>query len=94
MKSGTRIALCIVSLIVFSLYLLEAHIQDICNQYRAGAYLVEWWYHKSGSNVPAHHGTPDDKVIVMAKLEEENTDWVGEELPEYVPIINKFLTWY
>lgn len=94
MKSGTRIALCIVSLIVFSLYLLEAHIQDICNQYRAGAYLVEWWYRKSGSNVPAHHGTPDDKVIVMAKLEEENTDWVGEELPEYVPIVNRFLTWF
>ncbi|KAJ5649396.1 uncharacterized protein N7484_003119 [Penicillium longicatenatum] len=83
MKSGTRIALCVVSLLCFALYLLEAHIQDICNQYRAGAYLVEWWYQKSGSNLPAHHGTPDDKVIVMAKLEEENTDWVGEELPDW-----------
>lgn len=86
MKSGTRIALCAASVIVLSLYLLEAHIQDICNQYRAGAYLVEWWYHKSESIVPAHHATPNDKVIVMAKLEEEDTDWVGEELPEYVPI--------
>lgn len=25
-----------------------------------------------------------DKVIVMARLEEENTNWVHEELPEYV----------
>ncbi|KAJ5947864.1 hypothetical protein N7466_000879 [Penicillium verhagenii] len=83
MKSGTRIALCVVSILFFSLYLLEAHIQDICNQYRAGAYLVEWWYRKSGSNVPAHHGNPDDKVIVMAKLEEEDTDWVNQELPDW-----------
>ncbi|KAJ6110686.1 hypothetical protein N7486_002921 [Penicillium sp. IBT 16267x] len=83
MKSGARIALCVVSLLFLSLYLLESHIQDICNQYRAGAYLVEWWYRKSGSNVPVHHGTPDDKVIVMAKLEEENTDWVAEELSDW-----------
>ncbi|KAJ5637192.1 hypothetical protein N7490_007071 [Penicillium lividum] len=83
MKSGARIALCVVSLVFFSLYLLEAHIQDICNQYRAGAYLTEWWYRNSGSNVPVHNGTPGDKVIVMAKLEEEDTDWVQEELPDW-----------
>ncbi|KAJ5777010.1 hypothetical protein N7520_000256 [Penicillium odoratum] len=83
MKSGYRIALCVVSLVFFSLYLLEAHIQDICNQYRAGAYLTEWWYHKSGSNVPVHNSTPGDKVIVMAKLEEEDADWVQEELPDW-----------
>lgn len=30
-------------------------------------------------------GNPGDKVIVMAKLAEEHTDWVQEELPECVP---------
>lgn len=30
--------------------------------------------------------TKDSKVIVMGKMTKENTDWVGENLPEYVPI--------
>lgn len=36
------------------------------------------------SRIISYHGPLEDKVIVMAKLEEENTEWVGEELPEYV----------
>jgi hypothetical protein len=39
----------------------------------------EWWkweeYHDDTSQV-------GDKVIVMAKLEKENTDWVAQNLPE------------
>lgn len=39
----------------------------------------EWWdweeYHDDASQV-------GDKVIVMAKLERENTDWVAQTLPE------------
>ena len=86
MKSGLRIAICVGFLLLFSLYLLEAHLQDICNQYRAGAYLVEWLDRKGSGHgpIPIVKGVPDDKVIVMAKLEEEPTDWVQEELPEYV----------
>jgi hypothetical protein len=29
---------------------------------------------------------PEDKILVMAKIETENTDWVMENLPEYGPI--------
>lgn len=85
MKGGLRFALCASLLLIFSLYLLEAHLKDICTQYRAGAYLVEWLnrhgaaQHLTVGNVPV----PGDKVIVMAKLQEEPTDWVQEELPEY-----------
>lgn len=34
-----------------------------------------------------HHptATPGSKVIVMARLESENTDWVAQDLPEYAP---------
>jgi hypothetical protein len=39
----------------------------------------EWWdweeYHDNASQV-------GDKVIVMAKLEKENTDWVTQNLPK------------
>ena len=30
---------------------------------------------------------PEDKILVMAKMETENTDWVMENLPEYCPIL-------
>lgn len=87
MKGVSRVAICASVLLLFSLYLLEAHLQDLYNQYRAGAYLVDWL----DRNGPVHNAVsgdtpPGDKVIVMAKLEEEDTNWVEEELPECVPV--------
>lgn len=87
MKGVSRVAICASVLLLFSLYLLEAHLQDLYNQYRAGAYLVDWL----DRNGPVHNAvsgvtTPGDNVIVMAKLEEEDTTWVEEELPECVPV--------
>ncbi|KAJ5983176.1 hypothetical protein N7481_005275 [Penicillium waksmanii] len=84
MKGGLRFAICISVMLIFSLYLLEAHLQDIYNQYRAGAYLVEWLNRNDVIETPVPiHGNPGDKVIVMAKLAEEHTDWVQEELPDW-----------
>lgn len=83
MKGGLRIAgFCVSCLVLFSLYLLEAHLQDICNQYRAGAYVVNWLDRNDTTSSPHGNTTPGDKLIVMAKLEEEDTKWVEEELPE------------
>lgn len=83
MKGGLRIAgFCVSCLVLFSLYLLETHLQDICNQYRAGAYVVNWLDRNGTTSSPHGDTTPGDKVIVMAKLEEEHTEWVEEELPE------------
>lgn len=83
MRGGFRIAgLGVSCLILFSLYLLEAHLQDICNQYRAGAYVINWLDRNDSASRPSGDTTPGDKVIVMAKLEEEDTKWVEEELPE------------
>ncbi|KAJ5716472.1 hypothetical protein N7493_008383 [Penicillium malachiteum] len=86
MKGGLRVLLCIGCVLFFSLYLLEAHIQDICNQYRAGSFVWTWIdRHIPGSRPPPppYIGIPGDKVIVMAKLEEEYTNWVEEELPDW-----------
>jgi hypothetical protein len=70
---------------------LEAHLQDIYNQYRAGAYLAEWLNRNDVTETPVPiHDNPGDKVIVMAKLAEEHTDWVQEELPECVNLRSFF----
>jgi hypothetical protein len=84
MRGGIRLAvICVSSLLLFSLYLLEAHLEDLCNQYRAGAYLVDWLDRNGAVPNPTYaHSTVGDKVIVMAKLEEEHTEWVEQELPE------------
>lgn len=86
MKGGLRFAVCVGAVLFFALYLLEAHLQDLCNQYRAGAYLWNWIDESipgsSSEQPPRLIGEPGDKIIVMAKLEEEYTDWVEEELPE------------
>ncbi|KAJ5958612.1 uncharacterized protein N7479_005762 [Penicillium vulpinum] len=84
MKGGLRVAgFCVLGLILFSLYLLEAHLQDICDQYGAGAYVINWL--DRHDSAPSPHGeiTSGDKVIVMAKLAEEPTEWVEEELPDW-----------
>ncbi|KAJ5177122.1 uncharacterized protein N7482_002999 [Penicillium canariense] len=84
MKGGLRFALCASLLLFFSLYLLEAHLKDLYDQYRAGTYLVDWLDRNGAVRSPAFNDVPGDKVVVMAKLQEEPTDWVQEELPECV----------
>lgn len=90
MRWAVRLLLCVSLLLLFPLYLLEAHLEDLYNQYRAGDYAAEWWNNKQqgykGQNgLSSQTGqTAGDKVIVMAKMEGVETDWVKNELPEYV----------
>lgn len=86
MKCGLRIALCAILLAGITLYLLGGHLLDLGDQYRAGAYLNDWWNSNDiqYSQIESQQSSPGDKMIVMAKLEEEHTEWVEEELPEYV----------
>lgn len=84
MRGKLRLAFtCVSSLLLLGLYLLQVHLQDLGNQYRAGAYMVAW-LHGDVPSTPSDT-TPGDKVIVMARLKEEPTEWVAQELPEYVP---------
>ncbi|KAH8433245.1 DUF3431 domain-containing protein [Aspergillus melleus] len=85
MRCGFRLALCILLVLLVPLYLIKAHLEDLCDQYRAGAYLVNWLDIESPEYedvLPKHH-LSSDKVIVMAKLEEEPTEWVEAELPDW-----------
>lgn len=90
MRWAVRLLLCVSLFLLFPLYLLEAHLEDLYNQYRAGDYAAEWWNNKQ-QGYKSQNGlssqtsqAPGDKVIVMAKVEGEETDWVKNELSEYV----------
>ncbi|KAK1140694.1 hypothetical protein N8T08_010007 [Aspergillus melleus] len=85
MRCGFRLALCILLVLLVPLYLIKAHLEDLCDQYRAGAYLVNWLDINSSEyeGVLPKHDLFSDKVIVMAKLEEEPTEWVEAELPDW-----------
>lgn len=91
MKSGTfktvvRSALCLTAI---GALLLIAHFQDLGDQYGVVDYFT-FAVSNVKSNRP-HESKPidqttEDKVIVMAKMEQEDTSWVADELPECVEL--------
>ncbi|PYH93206.1 hypothetical protein BO71DRAFT_328290 [Aspergillus ellipticus CBS 707.79] len=86
MRWNTRVALCASLSLLVPLYLLKLHLEDLCDQYQAGAYLIDWLElgPPIGGRPHLHnHVEQGDKIIVMARLEEEHTDWVERELPDW-----------
>lgn len=88
MRLVLRFALAISILITILLLLLKNILEDLWDQYSVSAYLQHSWknsfQHGTVQNIPALHGEAGDQVIIMAKMEKENTNWVAEMLPEYV----------
>ena len=72
------------TLIVAFVIAVKVRLYDIWDQYNVPAYVGNSLGFGDGTydNVPLV-GEAGDKVVVMAKMEKENTDWVGEHLPEY-----------
>ncbi|BDD58645.1 hypothetical protein MAP00_003908 [Monascus purpureus] len=84
MKGAVRLATCAsIITLIYLLYLLKNHLQGLCDQYSAGAYLVAWMANHGAHHHSPHRGAVGDKVIVMARLEEDDTNWVQEELPDW-----------
>ena len=88
MRWAFRFALSASLLAIIILLFLKNHLEDLWDQYDVTSYIGASWkntfQHGTVENIPTLSGQPGDKVIIMAKLEKENTDWVAEELPEYV----------
>lgn len=40
-----------------------------------------------------HAGLPGDRIVVVGRLQSEDTNWLAEELPEYVEICQEIMTW-
>lgn len=82
-KTIVRLVLCLAAI---GAILLLAHFQDLGDQYGVVDYFIF-----AVSNVTPKRpyqlkpigNTARDKVIVMAKMEHEDTSWVAEELSEY-----------
>ncbi|KKK14016.1 hypothetical protein ARAM_006249 [Aspergillus rambellii] len=83
MKSAPRIIVCVSLLLFIPIYLLKTLLLDLYDQYSAGAYLVNWINRHHDQTWKSYPGNARDKVIVMAKLESEPTEWVEEELPDW-----------
>jgi hypothetical protein len=66
-------------------------LEDFYDRSHAGTYVVDWVKPQYlPQSIPTQpHSKTNEAVIVMAALEEEHTEWVKEELPEYV---NRFWT--
>ncbi|PGH18308.1 hypothetical protein AJ79_00647 [Helicocarpus griseus UAMH5409] len=91
MKCSLRFAVSIVCLILVLFWFLKRHLEDIFDQYSGGSYFIDFFnlrFHPESlsfqqGTIPPENVKVEDKVIVMAKLEEEDTSWVKEELPDW-----------
>ncbi|KAK2804689.1 hypothetical protein FQN50_006529 [Emmonsiellopsis sp. PD_5] len=88
MKCSLRFALSIAFILFLLVWFLGGVIFDLFDQYSTKAYLIDSYNLRFHPELvrPHPNTTPDgkvgDKIIVMAKLEEENADWV-ETIPDW-----------
>ena len=73
---------------IWPLLLLKNHLQDLSDQYNTSAYIHasiqnSFRYGSLDYHTP-FDGKVGDKIIIMAKLEKEDTEWVAANLPECV----------
>ncbi|GLB12257.1 hypothetical protein AtubIFM57258_009538 [Aspergillus tubingensis] len=63
---------------------LASHLRDLCDQYRAQEYIIDWFSLERTDQVRiSSPGQTGDKVIVAAKLQDEQTEWIEQELPDW-----------
>ncbi|MCJ1463953.1 hypothetical protein MMC07_002563 [Pseudocyphellaria aurata] len=91
MRWAVRFALTASIVSIILLLILKQHLEDLWDQYNVPAYLRSS-FRNSFSHGELDHlapvpGTMGDKIIIMAKLEHEKTDWVAKNLPESAPLI-------
>jgi hypothetical protein len=69
-------------ILLIPFFLLIRKLDEIWIQYNVPAYIQSSIEHGALEQPPPLPGAIGDKIIVMAKLEEEDTSWVAEYLPE------------
>ena len=83
MRCAFRFLLGAALIILVPLFILTRLLLDLCNQYNVSEYIRTFINHGVQGDPPPIPAKPGDKIIVMAKLEHENTEWVAGYLPEY-----------
>ena len=87
MRLALRFALSASTILIILLLIVKIKLEDIWDQYSVSTYIAQSWRNKFKhgpvQDVPTSGGEEaSDKVVIMAKTEKENTDWVAEYLPE------------
>ena len=87
MRLVLRFALSASIFVIILLLIIKIKLEDIWDQYGVSTYIAHSWkntfQHGPVQTIPTFGGEVSDKVVIMAKTEEENTDWVAQQLPEY-----------
>lgn len=90
MRWTVRFALTASIVSIILLLILKQHLEDLWDQYNVPAYLrssfKNSFRHGELDHLAPIPGKMGDKIIVMARLEHENTDWVAKNLPESAPL--------
>ena len=84
MRWASRLFLTISAIFLIPLFFLTRKTIDLWDQYSLSAYIRTSINNGPQAERPPVPARLDDKIVVMAKLEQENTNWVAEYLPEYV----------
>lgn len=91
MRWTVRFALTASIVSIILLLILKQHLEDLWDQYNVPAYLrssfKNSFRHGELDHLAPVPGKMGDKIIIMARLERENTDWVAKNLPESVPFL-------
>lgn len=78
----------VVALALVLLFVLDTLVRDSWHKYNVNDFVyssvAEALRYNLDSYNPAGENT-GDKIVIMAKLEAEDTEWVAEKLPEWVP---------
>ena len=90
MRLALRFALSASVFLIILLLVVKIKLEDIWDQYGVSTYISHSWkntfQHGPVQSIPTFGGEASNKVVIMAKTEKENTDWVAEHLPEYARI--------
>ena len=75
-------------ILLISFFLLVRKLNEVWDQYNVPGYIQSSLRHGIAGQPPDISGEVGDKIIIMAKLEKEDTSWVAEYLPEYASSIS------
>ncbi|KAF6225593.1 hypothetical protein HO133_009593 [Letharia lupina] len=87
MRLALRFALSASVFLIILLLIVKIKLEDVWDQYGVSNYIAHSWkntfQHGPVQNIPTFDGEASHKVVIMAKMEKENTDWVAENLPDW-----------
>lgn len=86
MKCGLRFKALAGTVLFCGLIIIVLVLEDKCETYDPVGYIqasIPWGQEEEAGPPPLVGGEPKDQIIVIPSLEEEDTSWVTDELPEY-----------